>query len=96
MLTAWRLEYTSGVPCDSFWLRCPWEGGSGTSPADWVTFSAHREGERVFTGVVDECQVSLSASPRQSLGLSQHSLNLAESSSLGEWCHSACSWPSGL
>ena len=62
MLTAWRLEYTSGVPCDSFWLRCPWEGGSGTSPADWVTFSAHREGERVFTGVVDECQVSLSAS----------------------------------
>ena len=41
-------------------------------------------------------QVSLSASPRQSLGLSQHSLNLAESSSLGEWRHRVCSWPSGL
>nr|KAF6325140.1 hypothetical protein mMyoMyo1_013691 [Myotis myotis] len=30
-------------------------------------------------------QVSLSASPRQSMGLSQHSLNLTESTSLGEW-----------
>lgn len=29
-------------------------------------------------------QVSISASPRQSLGLSQHSLNLTESTSLGE------------
>lgn len=29
-------------------------------------------------------QVSISASPRQSLGLSQHSLNLPESTSLGE------------
>lgn len=57
--TAWRLEYTAGVPCDSFWLRCPWEKGSGTSPADWVTFTSQHEGERVFTGVVDECEVSL-------------------------------------
>lgn len=30
-------------------------------------------------------QVSISASPRQSMGLSQHSLNLTESTSLGEW-----------
>lgn len=30
-------------------------------------------------------QVSLSASPRQSMGLSQHSLNLTESTSLGKW-----------
>lgn len=34
-------------------------------------------------------QVSLSASPRQSMGLSQHSLNLTESTSLGEWHHRA-------
>ena len=27
---AWRLEYTAGVPCDSFWLRCPWDGGNAT------------------------------------------------------------------
>ena len=55
-LTAWRMEYTAGVPCDSFWVRCPWEAGSGTDPAQWVTFYAVHEGERVFTGVVDECQ----------------------------------------
>lgn len=34
-------------------------------------------------------QVSLSASPRQSMGLSQHSLTLTESTSLGEWHHGA-------
>jgi len=61
-LTAWRLEYTCGVPCDSFWLRCPWEPGSGTAPKDWVTFVAYESGARVFTGVVDECQMSLSGS----------------------------------
>ena len=58
--TAWRLEYTAGVPCDSFWLRCPWDGGNTTKPADWVEFSAEQGGARVFTGVVDECEVSLS------------------------------------
>jgi len=60
VLTAWQLEYTSGVPCDSFWVRCPWEAGSGTDPARWVGFSAQWQGERVFTGVVDECQVTQS------------------------------------
>lgn len=59
--TAWRLEYTAGVPCDSFWLRCPWEAGGPTSPAGWVGYQADWEGERVFTGVVDECRVSQSA-----------------------------------
>ena len=57
-LTAWQMEYTSGVPCDSFWLRCPWEAGGGTDPAHWVGFAAEHEGERVFTGVVDECVVA--------------------------------------
>ena len=56
--TAWRFEYGAGVPCDSFWLRCPWEAGGPTSPSDWVGFLADCQGERVFTGVVDECQVS--------------------------------------
>ena len=56
--TAWRLEYTAGVPCDSFWLRCPWEGDSPTRPGDWVGFQAEQDGERVFTGLVDECEVT--------------------------------------
>ena len=25
--TQWELEYTAGVPCDSFTFRCPWEMG---------------------------------------------------------------------
>ena len=59
-LLSWRLEYTAGVPCDSFWLRCSWQAGNEASPTDWVTFTAKHDGERVFTGVVDECEVSLS------------------------------------
>ena len=59
--TDWKMEYTSGVPCDSFWLRCPWEMGSGADPSRWVRFFAEHEGERVFTGVVDECEVTQSA-----------------------------------
>ena len=58
--TAWRMEYTAGTPCDSFWMRCPWEAGSGTKPGEWSRFWAAHGGERVFTGVVDECQVELS------------------------------------
>ena len=58
-LTAWQLEFTAGVPCDSFWLRCPWTQGGQTSPGSWVEFRAEHEGERVFTGVVDECQAAL-------------------------------------
>ena len=56
---AWRLEYTAGAPCDSFWLRCVWEENNTTRPADWVSFTAEHEGERVFTGLVDECEVSI-------------------------------------
>lgn len=59
--TAWRLEYACGVPCDSFWMRCPWEPGNPTDPADWVGFQAHQEEDRVFTGVVDECVVTQDA-----------------------------------
>ena len=59
MLTEWKMEYTPGIPCDSFWLRCPWEPGSGTTPDQWVGFFAQYQEERVFTGLVDECQVSI-------------------------------------
>lgn len=58
-LTAWRLDYTSGVPCDSFWFRCPWRGESQTKPAQWVKFTAEHRGKVVFTGVVDECEASV-------------------------------------
>lgn len=59
--TAWQMEYTAGVPCDSFWMRCPWEPDNTEKPSQWIGFTAEHEGERVFTGVIDECEVSLSA-----------------------------------
>lgn len=64
MAIAWRLEYTAGVPCDSFWLRCPWDGSNTTVPAGWVGFTAEHGGERVFTGLVDECEISMDAGGR--------------------------------
>ena len=63
-LLAWRLEYTAGVPCDSFWVRCAWDVDNTARPEDWVRFEAEYEGERVFTGVVDECEVSITAQGR--------------------------------
>ena len=44
---AWQLEYTAGVPCDSFWIRCPWGRENTASPAGWVSFTAYEEGEFV-------------------------------------------------
>lgn len=61
---AFRMEYTAGVPCDSFWLRCGWDGDNTVKPGEWVSFQAEHQGERVFTGVVDECEVSVGSSGR--------------------------------
>ena len=63
-LLAWRLDYTAGVPSDSFWLRCSWDEDNETQPGDWVRFEAWEQGEQVFAGVVDECELSLSAQGR--------------------------------
>ena len=63
-LLAWRLEYTAGAPCDSFWLRCVWDADNATKPESWVSFVGVYQGERVFTGVVDECEVSISPKGR--------------------------------
>lgn len=57
----WEMEFCVGTPCDSFLLRCPWSMGQGDDPGKWVRFHAQWGGERVFTGVVDECEVSLTA-----------------------------------
>ena len=57
----WELEYGLGTPCDCFFLRCPWQWGQGTVPGEWAQFYAEQDGARVFTGVVDECEASLTA-----------------------------------
>lgn len=55
----WEMEYGSGTPCDSFFLTVAWKISMETRPKDWVGFYAEHEGRRVFTGVVDECEVTL-------------------------------------
>lgn len=54
----WEMNYTAGVPCDSFWLRCPWDRDQNVDPGEWMRFEAAEQGEIVFTGVVDEYEVS--------------------------------------
>lgn len=63
-LLEWELEYTSGSPCDSFWLRCPFDGSNGAQLRQWSRFEAFEGAEQVFAGVVDECRQSISRSGR--------------------------------
>ena len=53
---SWCFQYTAGVPCDSFRLRCIWEGGNAVQPAEWSVFQALEDGQVRFSGVVDECE----------------------------------------
>ena len=55
-LLTWQLEYTSGVPCDSFALSCLWEPEKADVLADAVRFTAEQDGQTVFSGVVDETE----------------------------------------
>lgn len=50
----WEFCYGTGQPCDSFFVRCLWEGGQEHTLSEACRFFAHWEGQRVFTGVVDE------------------------------------------
>jgi prophage tail gpP-like protein len=50
----WTFNYGTGTPCDSFELKCLWDMGQELVLADACRFYAQEEGERVFTGVVDE------------------------------------------
>ena len=50
----WEFAYGTGLPCDSFFVRCLWESGQERTLSAACRFCAAWEGERVFTGVVDE------------------------------------------
>lgn len=53
----WKLEYTTGTPCDSFELECPWTGGDEEALSSATEFTATESGETVFRGVVDEFEI---------------------------------------
>ena len=46
----WQFQYTSGVPCDSFRMRCIWTDSSAR-PWEWASFQALEGGEVVFTAL---------------------------------------------
>ena len=50
----WEFSYGTGLPCDSFFVRCLWESGQERTLSAACRFYAAWEGVRVFTGVVDE------------------------------------------
>lgn len=53
----WKFCYGTDTPCDSFFLRCLWERGQERLLSAACRFYAEWEGNRVFTGVVDEFAV---------------------------------------
>ena len=54
-VTEWKFQYGLGTPCDSFEVRCLWEPEEDLL-AEAVSFTADEGGQRVFTGLVDECE----------------------------------------
>jgi len=50
----WEFCYGTGQPCDSYFVRCLWEGGQEKLLSGAYRFEAEWDGQRVFTGVVDE------------------------------------------
>lgn len=50
----WKFSYGTGLPCDSFYIRCLWESGHERELSGAALFYAQWKGQRVFTGVVDE------------------------------------------
>ena len=59
-LVEWELEYACGTPCDSFRVVSLWTCQQDERLAHAVRFEAFHQGEQVFAGVVDECEVSWS------------------------------------
>lgn len=54
IVTQWEFCYGTGLPCDSFSVRCLWECGGERTLSAAALFYAEWDGQRVFTGVVDE------------------------------------------
>ena len=54
---SWKFCYGTDTPCDSFFVRCLWERGQEKVLSAACRFYAGWEGDRVFTGVVDEYAV---------------------------------------
>ena len=58
----WEVEYTAGVPCDSFRLLCAWEPGTASGAEKAVTVTLTVDGAVCFRGIVDEVEHRLEGS----------------------------------
>lgn len=54
----WKLCYGLGEPCDSFQLMCIWDEAAAAALGKAARFHAAEDGEKQFTGVVDECETA--------------------------------------
>ncbi|MGN8967476.1 hypothetical protein [Intestinimonas sp. HCP28S3_D6] len=52
----WEVEYTAGVPCDSFRLLCAWEPDVASGAEKAVTVTLTMDGSVYFKGIVDEVE----------------------------------------
>jgi hypothetical protein len=59
VLLAWQTHHTDGTACDSFSVEFVWQSSHADALKKAVRFEGQYGGETVFTGVVDEYQVSL-------------------------------------
>lgn len=57
-MTGWELRYGAGVPCDAFRVQFPGDKGWQEALSKAVSFTAEENGQRVFTGLVDEVSLS--------------------------------------
>lgn len=55
-----KLTRTGSVPCDSLEVTCLWEGEIDTRLSEAYRLILEENGERRFTGVVDECELTWS------------------------------------
>ncbi|MEG2118839.1 MAG: hypothetical protein RRY53_00685 [Pseudoflavonifractor sp.] len=53
---SWKLQYGTGVPCDSFEVVCPCGTAPDPAVGESVGFEAVENGKSVFRGVVDESE----------------------------------------
>ena len=63
-LFSWEFSYADGEPCDAFEVEFGYVPGMREILSDAVGFYAEHEGERVFTGVVDEFEATASGTGR--------------------------------
>lgn len=62
---SWQMVYTGGVPCDTFYVECPWDSEDISGLEKGMAFSASWEDAVVFYGVVDEFELWLDPDGRR-------------------------------